>query len=212
LKKGTITGIHVRRGDRRPLEYQYAGSYIPLDRFAAAARDALAASYNSTKDPSLASLAEGSITLLASDDPDVYTDPELSFATRAQGQIVMASKKALEAAGHKAPNNWIDSISGWEGGFFKDTFWGLGGINTKPLTEKRGDEVPETIMKLRELVGRAYLLDIAVLGQNSERIVCGVSAAGCRLLAVMMGWEQAVQEGSWINIDGSAKEWKDLLW
>lgn len=56
-------------------------------------------------------------------------------------------------------------------------------------------------MALRELVARAYLLDLSVLGM-SDRVVCAVSSVGCRLLAVMMGWERAVVGQWWKNVDG----------
>jgi len=64
----------------------------------------------------------------------------------------------------------------------------------------------------RELVGRAYLMDMAVLGQ-SDAVVCTVSAMGCRLLAVMLGWENAfeVDGGRWKNVDGDF-EWKGVAW
>ena len=59
---------------------------------------------------------------------------------------------------------------------------------------------------MRELVGRAYLLDLAVLGE-SDGVVCGISSATCRLLGVMLGWD-AVKEGKWVNVDdGRAWSW-----
>lgn len=57
------------------------------------------------------------------------------------------------------------------------------------------------VLALRELVGRAYLLDIAVLAQT-DHVICGISTVTCRLLAVMMGWDRAIAEGAWHNIDG----------
>lgn len=55
-------------------------------------------------------------------------------------------------------------------------------------------------MRLRELIGRGYLLDLAVLGTASDGVVCAVSSAGCRLAGVMMGWE-AVERARWVNVD-----------
>jgi hypothetical protein len=34
---------------------------------------------------------------------------------------------------------------------------------------------------------------------------------GCKLLAVMMGWENAIVKGRWVNIDGDF-EWKGVAW
>jgi len=63
---------------------------------------------------------------------------------------------------------------------------------------------------MRVLLGRAYLLDLAVLGQ-ADRIVCGVSSNTCRILAVMMGWDKAIEKGMWRNIDGDF-DWGDIVW
>jgi hypothetical protein len=60
---------------------------------------------------------------------------------------------------------------------------------------------PQAAMALRQLVGRAYLLDLAVLSQ-SDAVVCAVSASACRILAVMMGWDKAIKENKWRNVDG----------
>lgn len=73
--------------------------------------------------------------------------------------------------------------------------------------------VPPTAeaLRLRELLGRSYLLDLAVVAQ-SDGVVCAISAMGCRLLGVMMGWEQAFEQGSgrgWRNIDGW-EDWRGL--
>ena len=65
-------------------------------------------------------------------------------------------------------------------------------------------------MKLRELVGRAYLLDLAVLAK-ADTMVCTVSSTACKLLAVMMGWDKAFKEGRWRNIDGDF-DWKGIAW
>jgi hypothetical protein len=57
-------------------------------------------------------------------------------------------------------------------------------------------------LQFRELVGRAYLLDLAMLAQ-SDKVVCGVASNACRILAVMLGWERAFEQGDWINVDGN---------
>ncbi|KAE9971774.1 hypothetical protein BLS_004317 [Venturia inaequalis] len=173
---------------------------------------------------------------LASDDPDVYSSPEVSRATRAQDRIALASKSQLEAASGGKKNQWIDEIHGWEGGFYRDQFFGLGMDDSLRFlhlgkwkasgAESEGhkgagvmleDENPDFLdpptdaaMNVRRLVGRAYLLDLAVLGQ-SDAVVCAVSAAGCRILGVMMGWEKAVLKGLWRNVDAGAAGWRGLV-
>lgn len=61
-------------------------------------------------------------------------------------------------------------------------------------------EPTHEMRRLRGLIGRAYLLDLAVLGKG-DGVVCGVSSATCRVLGVMLG-KEAVEEGRWWNVDG----------
>jgi hypothetical protein len=63
----------------------------------------------------------------------------------------------------------------------------------------------EETLRLRSLIGRAYMMDLAVLAGASDKLVCTVSAMGCRLLAVMMGWEDAIDAGGRVNVDGSCE-------
>ncbi|KAF2810459.1 uncharacterized protein BDZ99DRAFT_508879 [Mytilinidion resinicola] len=219
---GMSIGMHVRRGDRHPYEYQYSKDYLPLDRFVDTARDIfLARLGNSTKSKKNAKLNTeiearhtSSKMVLASDDPNVYPTPEMGHALRAQDRIVLASKTTLEKTAPKT-NPYIDEISGWEGGFFKDVFWSLGQPRTNANdAASAGHEVTQEgskqAMELRELVGRAYLMDLAVLSQ-ADAVVCTVSSLGCRLMAVMMGWENAIDQGNWKNVDGMF-EWRGIMW
>ena len=152
--------------------------------------------------------------VLASVDPLVYESSELGpNSIRAQDRIVLATKAALEKAQGKK-NPWIDEITGWEGGFYRDVFFSLGQPvgNANDMQKLDNDNVPEQAMKLRELVGRAYLLDLAVLSK-ADTMVCTVSSIGCRLLAVMMGWDKAIVQGNWRNIDGPGSfDWKGIMW
>ncbi|KAH0536532.1 hypothetical protein FGG08_006605 [Glutinoglossum americanum] len=197
---GLIVGVHVRHGDRHPFEFQYQESYIPLDRYISAAESLTQSntSHNGNHDHN----NNNTLILLASDDPDVYSAPEMSPTTRAQSQIHLASKTSLEATtplppGARAP--YIDNNIGWEGGFYHDLFWSLDKHNSANAGS------------IRALLARAYLLDLKVLGETSDRVVCGVSAVGCRLLAVIMGWEKAIKEGRWGSVDGDF-EWMGILW
>jgi hypothetical protein len=189
--------------------------------------------------------------LLASDDPLVYYAPEVSSTMRAQDRIVLASKSDLVSVSTAdKQTSWLDTVSGWEGGFFKDVFFGLGrgheGTRKPPQRSRlvgRSTEVsqnhayfaapaaaqgihpalaqlyahhgqwhpagqysrvPESpspdAMRMREIVGRAYLLDLAVLGKT-DSVVCAVSSASCRVLGIMLGWDKVVG-GMWRNVDG----------
>ena len=148
--------------------------------------------------------------ILASDDPDVYEASELQTVLRAQSHILLASKSTLDAAqGLSAspssyPNKFVEGNVGWEGGFFSNVFWGLGNTAAGSAIARGGRAEPgkpgEVSLRLRELVARAYLLDLKVVG-SSDGVVCGVSSVGCRLLGVMVGWEGVVH-GRWRNVDG----------
>ncbi|KAF2842707.1 hypothetical protein M501DRAFT_926522 [Patellaria atrata CBS 101060] len=238
-KGGIAIGLHIRRGDKHPYEYQYSKDYLPLTRYVDAARDMLIAYFEADGPPSPIGNIGGrpsaldaelaSITVLASDDPDVYVAPETSATKRAQDRIVLASKKTLEAASSKthgsAKKPFVDDVSGWEGGFYHDVFWGLGRSakwsvahqahssppSSSAVSAPVDERVPEPIMHLRSLVGRSYLLDLAVLSR-ADGVVCGVSAVGCRVLGVMKGWSDVGEEGGgWRNVDGEF-EWRGLEW
>lgn len=221
-RHGLTLGVHVRHGDKHPHEFQYQDSYIPLDRYASTARDILQDNYaDSAPGGEEDLMAEmRSLIIVASDDPDVYESEEFSHAKRAQELIHLASHtpKTPSKKPAAAIRKFVDETVGWEGGFFSGMFWSLGKPSSVPATAA---EVPDTnlpptaeALRLRELVGRAYLLDLAVLGQ-SNRVVCAVSSMGCRVLAVMMGWVDAFGdekgEGKWVNIDGG-EGWRGLEW
>ncbi|KAF2014704.1 hypothetical protein BU24DRAFT_219721 [Aaosphaeria arxii CBS 175.79] len=218
---GVSIGMHVRHGDKHPYQFQYSKDYIPLDRYVDTARDIYIdlvenAGGKKSKRSALKDLEarhSAARIVLASDDPTVYDTQELGpGVVRAQDRIILATKAALEAAqGRKNP--WIDEITGWEGGFYRDVFFSLGqpvgnahDINKLDNTDK----VPESAMNLRELVGRAYLMDLAMLGR-ADTVVCTVSSAGCRILAVMLGWDKSFEKGYWRNVDGSF-DWKGIVW
>ena len=224
LKGRRIVGVNVRRGNRHPWEYQYQDSYTPLETYVDAVDAFLTQEFhpnapNSSAVPQSEKSAEelDSVTLLASDDPDIYSTPELTHSHRAQSHISLANKAALDAASPlvvpRSSNSevifktFIEGNVGWEGGFFPSVFWGLGNAAAgstaaRGLKNEREDPPPsELSLSLRGLVARAYLLDLKILGA-SDAIVCGVSSIGCRLLAVMLGWQKGIVEGRWKNVDG----------
>ncbi|KAF2405543.1 hypothetical protein EJ06DRAFT_468943 [Trichodelitschia bisporula] len=222
---GLVVGMHVRRGDVRPWEMEYREDYLPLARYMDEARQVLIERIKRIAKRTLSPLLSSSRlyprhgapgfavsrVLLASDDPDVYAEPEVSRTIRAQDRIMLASKRVLEASSGGSPkkNKWIDEVHGWEGGFFRDVFWGLGrdgeGKGWNAQVEK-----PKAAMRMREMIGRAYLLDLAVLARG-DAVVCAVSAAGCRALMVMMGWERGVEMGEWRNVDHGAAGWMGVV-
>ncbi|CZT47376.1 uncharacterized protein RSE6_07927 [Rhynchosporium secalis] len=218
-ENGIIIGVHVRHGDRHPYEFQYKDAYVPLDRYGDKSRGLLYDTFNSSgPDGDENLMAEmHSVFIVASDDPDVYASEEFSHALRAQESIRLASKPSVSTAkpAGGAIRKFVDEIVGWEGGFFAGMFWSLGKPNTVPVTaiENPVTNVPPTneALRLRQLVGRAYLMDLAVLGKASDQLVCTISSTSCKILAVMMGWEAAIEKGRWVNIDGQF-DWRGIDW
>ncbi|KAI1083316.1 hypothetical protein F5B20DRAFT_458736 [Whalleya microplaca] len=211
---GTIIGIHVRHGDVHPYEYQYHGAYIPLDLYTQKAKEILEEYHNSSTILGGEDVVamKHSFPIVASDDPDVYESEEFSNSLRAQEQIKLASKQHLKQASpdKHVMHKFVDEAFGWEGGFFATMFWNLGRSTLN--NANAADEIQTTLnpsaetMRLRGLIGRAYMMDLAMLGQASDVVICTMSAMGCRLIAVIMGWEKAMANGKWVNIDG------DYLW
>ncbi|KAI0535954.1 hypothetical protein GGR58DRAFT_419217 [Xylaria digitata] len=205
---GAIVGVHVRQGDLHPLEYQYNGAYIPLDLYAQKSQELIEERHNYSTPLGGEDIVakQHSFMVVASDNPDVYEADEFKDAVRAQEQIKLAGKQPEEAV---KTNKWVmhkfvDEAFGWEGGFFASMFWNLGrtAIGTDDSAEEAQEPSADTV-RLRGLVGRAYVMDLAVLGGASDTVICTMSAMGCRLLAVMMGWDKAMTAGNWVNIDGS---------
>ncbi|KAK4451747.1 hypothetical protein QBC34DRAFT_52637 [Podospora aff. communis PSN243] len=208
MSPGLAVGVHIRRGDLHPFELQYQYNYIPLQIYADAARSLIDTTLSG---PSAPVAKKHSFTILASDDPTVYDAAELPNSIPAQDRIKLASKQPKEVAppDRKFMRKFVDENVGWEGGFYTTMFWNLGSPNQDLKTGAWSHGTPRTnppkeTLRLRSLVGRAYLMDLAVLADASDHIVCAASAAGCRLLAVMMGWEEAMEKGRWVNIDKGA--------
>lgn len=219
-----IIGLHIRHGDQHPLEYQYRNTYIPAEVFLGTAQHLTEEHY---KKSSGDSVALESIILAASDDPTVYKEPSLSSVIPAQERIRLASKEAIENANHNPHllHHFVDEAFGWEGGFFAPIFWNLGvdsknnaanapaGVELDNVNAEARLMAPpsEQTLSLRGLIGRAYLMDLAVLAGASDNVVCAVSAMGCRLLALMMGWEASIDKGAWVNVDGDFG-WTGINW
>ncbi|KAI0196885.1 hypothetical protein F4808DRAFT_303583 [Astrocystis sublimbata] len=208
---GTIVGVHVRQGDLHPLEYQYNGAYVPLDQYAQRFQEIIEERHNHSTPLGGEDIIakQYSFMVVASDNPDVYEADEFKNSPRAQELIKLAGKQHAESANidRSMMRKFVDEAFGWEGGFFASMFWNLGrttthnedGVEEKPDLP---DEVSADAMRLRGLVGRAYTMDLAVLAEASDTVICTMSAMGCRLLAVMMGWDKAMAQENWVNIDG----------
>jgi hypothetical protein len=221
---GSVVGIHIRRGDLHPLEYQYSQDYLPLERYASAARKMLRTQLRASSPETHTDVDDfntiveyvHSPLLLGSDDPEMFESAELKENAlpfkiqKAQERIQLATKTKLDlispAESLREPGSayvkHVEENSGWEGGFYSSLFFALG--RGRPGTESAAidDEekiLPEHTARMRELVGRAYVLDLAILGA-SDGVVCAVSSASCRVLGAMLGWD-AIKDGRWMNVD-----------
>ncbi|OAA49270.1 hypothetical protein NOR_01193 [Metarhizium rileyi] len=206
-----IIGLHIRHGDRHPFEYQYRDTYIPAEVFASYGHSLVEAHYNDT---SVEPEQYHAIRIIASDDPMVHEDPEFADADLAQEHIRLATKEVIQEANQSPQflHAFQEEAFGWEGGFFAPMFWNFGGKHKHNAADQDPTEAPsEEMLRLRSLVGRAYMMDLAVLSGASDKVVCAVSAMGCRLLAVMMGWERAIDHQDWLNVDGGYG-WGGLGW
>ncbi|ORY65852.1 uncharacterized protein BCR38DRAFT_483528 [Pseudomassariella vexata] len=208
---GTIIGVHVRHGDLHPYDYQYSSAYLPNNLYADKLREILE-DYHNTSNPDGGEdvvAKQRSLTVLASDDPDVYESEEFAGSLRAQELIKLASVAAIKQVNpdKHVMHKFVDETFGWEGGFFASMFWNLGRstLNTANAADMPATALgpPAETIRLRNLIGRAYMMDLAVLGQGSDVVICTVSAMGCRLMAVIMGWEKAIESEKWVNIDGN---------
>jgi hypothetical protein len=205
---GLLVGVHVRHGDRHPFEYQYRRSYIPINHYTERASEILNSRLNTTgpRGSEHAAAKASSHLILASDDPLVFELDDFRRASRAQEAIKLASKAAIQQVNpdRHVMHKFIDDTFGWDGGFFAPMFWNLGAAGTHRATGSELKRSPpgEDTTRLRSMMGRAYMMDLAVLADASDFVICTVSAMGCRLLAVMMGWDSAFASGRWINIDG----------
>ncbi|KAH8675655.1 hypothetical protein BX600DRAFT_432218 [Xylariales sp. PMI_506] len=208
-KDGTIIGVHVRHGDRHPFEFEYSGTYMPLTVYTETVAQIIDDHYNaSTPEGGDDNIAKKhSLTVLASDDPDVFQASEFSGSIPAQDRIRLASVShpAEENQNPRVMHKFVEKTFGWEGGFFASMFWNLGrpsGVNPRTDLSSLPPPSAETT-QLRSMIGRSYMMDLAVLGQGTDTVVCTISATGCRLIGVIMGWEKAMVQGNWVNIDGN---------
>ncbi|PHH68596.1 hypothetical protein CDD82_417 [Ophiocordyceps australis] len=212
-----IIGVHVRRGDVHPIEYQYRDTYIPAEVFTTRIQHVVDAHYKRDADATPGPAGQRAVTVLASDDPLVHKEPGFTNALAAQQRIRLASKEAVDNEQANPDPHTLHSFreeaQSWEGGFFALMFWNLGAdrrSNAPDGPESTQSPPSEQTLRLRSLVARAYVMDLAVLAGASDYVVCAVSATGCRLLGAMLGWERGITMGNWINVDGDYG-WSGLM-
>ncbi|KAI5802943.1 hypothetical protein FPQ18DRAFT_301053 [Pyronema domesticum] len=86
----------------------------------------------------------------------------------------------------------------------------------------KGGYRPEELMKMtieeRVIIGQEFLIQLRVVAELAERggtdkggVLCASGSATCRLLAVMLGWEKAIGNERWKDIDGDMG-WSGVDW
>lgn len=137
--------------------------------------------------------------ILASDSAAVYNYWEEGAILRAQHRILISTPSI------SAPT-FPDMIANlplpFEDGFFSSKFPEIKGSAARFSSDPG--------LEYKALLGRTYLMDLAVLG-SMDRVVCAVGSVGCRLLAVMMGWDRAIMKKEWVNVDGEW-DWEGVRW
>ena len=213
VRPGLSVGIQVRRGDKKPYEQKYAqiGEYVPSARYVDAANDELLRSLNPDNDTEFGFALNNSRMVLATDDPAVYDEWEFRGQERAQMRVVLATE-AYDTVNVTAYPDWGGEKvhQPWDGGFYQDKFWAMSPSGRDGEDSAGWSWGPDPAAHARQLMAKAYVLDLAVLSRM-DRVVCTVSSTGCRLLAVMMGWDSAIEGGRWINVDGDW-DWKGIVW
>lgn len=180
--------VHVRHGSVRPRVAQWHRGYIPLAAYAAAASRLVASSSSSTTTTITATPA----AVFASDDGAVYADA--AFASFSPALLPLQEEQQEEEEGEEMRDGRV-LVPGYT-----------------------VDRLLQMSVLDRVQVGRRYLQELLVLaetaaaGENDRGgVVCGGASATCRLLAVMIGWEKAVVNERWVDVDGEMG-WRGIVW
>ena len=240
-KDNVLAGMHIRKGDKHPDEFQYQWGYIPATEYSSTLKSLVEEASTSLLVSSTPQKFNHTF-VLASDDESMYRDSILnSFGTILRAQECTTQSQTSHSITSSSP--------GLQRGFYRDAFWSLGLPKAAQRSKHTGSPMPtkdskyeqrvlgndnqettgvgdlqETFgpdrdyrstptpqaRKERSELARSYLRDLAILAQ-SDRLVCAVSSRGCRILGVMMGWDN-VSKGHWKNIDqGLSLGWRAEL-
>jgi hypothetical protein len=86
----------------------------------------------------------------------------------------------------------------------------------------KGGYRPGELMKMtveeRVIMGQEFLIQLRVVAELAARggvdkggVLCASGSATCRLLAVMLGWEKAIENERWKDVDGDMG-WSGVDW
>lgn len=179
--------IHIRQGDLRPYTFAYRYSYLPVSTYSSAIPAIFQTTTNEAKPFSMFIMSDSTL----------------------QTAIPMLQNDHVPPSFHPEDYPWLideNSPSGMEvflPGFYADT------VRDMPSEE-------------REKWAKSFVLDLAVarelLDQSLEGelerdavVACGLRSAACRILGIMVGWEDTLAESRWKNVDGDWG-WRGMQW
>lgn len=219
-----LVGIHVRRGDRHPFSFAYQLGYLPPDMYLAAARKLVGHSSQWTlmlasDDADMYDHNELPGTIRAQTRISLASKKKLSTGLGWEGGFYRDVFWALGLPEHVAAQKGADGPRPTKGKpIEEDDEESENPTAAPPSQQPIRDMSPEEkdrdyrthptkdALQLREFLGRAYFLDLAMVAQ-SDKVICGVSSYACRILAVMLGWDRAFELKDWTNVDGNF-EWR----
>ncbi|RVD87888.1 uncharacterized protein DFL_002091 [Arthrobotrys flagrans] len=196
-----VVAVQIRHGDRGAREWTWHKGYLPLERF-------MKVSLNMPGDviKGVSAVREGEgdkwpkdyylpdyprpwveppVRIISSDDSDVFDQEEIkSCSAGGYNRVCVRAQDRSVAVGQP------------------------GGFWAEDLNKMEREE--------REAAAVAYLVDFGVQVEalrvaRDGWVVCGYYGDMCRMLAVGMGWESAIEKGHWVNIDGDF-DWFGMRW
>ncbi|RPA74000.1 hypothetical protein BJ508DRAFT_43963 [Ascobolus immersus RN42] len=171
-KEGQVAVVQVRRGEVHPYRFKERFGYIPVEEYFEVARNRTG----------------GEKVVVMSDAPEAVE----GLGAEVSGEGTGLGAPRLAAPGHGVGEGEVERMFVNGVGFYKGMFEGL---------DVAG----------REAWGKSFVFDLAVaamvLDSGSKAsdgavVVCGLKSYMCRLLAVVLGWDKAVVEKRWRNVDG----------
>ncbi|KAJ6258569.1 hypothetical protein Dda_6615 [Drechslerella dactyloides] len=199
-----VVAVQIRRGDRNAKEWRYHQGYVPVQRYMAVSRN------DTTAYAGGGGAGGGDDNFDDKDDvwQKQYLLPEYPEADQPVRVIASDASDVFEQrevreclGGDSVPGGCVKAQGttavGTPGGFWAEDLAGLD-------AGERGE------------VAGAYLVDFGVLVESIARAragwaVCGFGGDMCRMLAVGMGWEAAIEKGHWVNVDGDF-DWFGMRW
>jgi len=177
-----VVAVQIRRGDKLAKEWKYHDGYIPLERY-------LSVSANQTV---FVKEIRKNFFLPASNSSASSTDlvriVSSDDAELWENPVVQSDKGIVRTQTGVVGHN--------------------GGMYNEDLLEMSDEEIRQLAVD--------YFVDFGVLTESLRVAedgwaVCTSGADLCRMLAVGMGWDSAIEKGHWINIDGDF-DWFGIRW